>query len=324
MGINRKNITKISAQICKLLMEIVEQKNPNISHSVLFSEFGKDVAKFLIDQNYLTQGENLDTYWLGSEDKDVDVEWNEKLKSFVYLSLSGKFVAVEEDDLKTYDADFDKIVNFLAKEFDVLESSKTKQNQHLEELLFFVGNAQINKKKFAIFFARRLNNSTVFKKVEEFFVKESTSSLPKLILTSSNQFCPESLKTKAKIISIPKLIELANSKALFNMDYIANVIFGIGSDEAKPDVYCTEDASTLFVGDKSWSIKGDKQRQIIKLMCDHYLENPDKKIRWQELLDDADIETSSRFRDFFKYSSVAEVIINKDGFVWFNTDKKND
>jgi hypothetical protein len=57
MGFNGKNLTP---QICKLLMEIVEQKNPNISHSVLFSEFGKDVANFLIDQNYLTQGESLE------------------------------------------------------------------------------------------------------------------------------------------------------------------------------------------------------------------------------------------------------------------------
>lgn len=320
MGFNGKNLTP---QICKLLMEIVEQKNPNISHSVLFSEFGKDVAKFLIDQNYLTQGESLESYWLGSEDKDVYVEWNEKLKSFAYLSSAGKFVAIKEDDLKTYDANFEKIVSFLAKEFDVSESSKTKQNQHLEGLLFFVGEARVNKKKVAIFFARRLNDNEVLKKVEEFFIKP-TSSLTKLILTSSNHLSPESLKNKSKIISIPKLLGLANSKALFNMDYIANVIFGIGSDEAKPDVYCTEDASTLFVGDKSWSIKGDKQRQIIKLMCEHYLENPEKKIRWQKLLDDADIETSSRSKDFFKGSAVAEVINHKDSFVWFKTDEKND
>ena len=165
MGFNGKNLTP---QICKLLMEIVEQKNPNISHSVLFSEFGKDVAKFLIDQNYLTQGESLESYWLGSEDKDVYVEWNEKLKSFAYVSSSGKFVAVKEDDLKTYDANFEKIVSFLAKEFDVLESSKTKQNQHLEGLLFFVGEARISKKKVAVFFARRLNDNEVLKKVEEF------------------------------------------------------------------------------------------------------------------------------------------------------------
>ena len=320
MGFNGKNLTP---QICKLLMEIVEQKNPNISHSVLFSEFGKDVAKFLIDQNYLTQGESLESYWLGSEDKDVYVEWNEKLKSFAYASSSGKFVAVKEDDLKTYDANFEKIVSFLAKEFDVLESSKTKQNQHLEGLLFFVGEARISKKKVAVFFARRLNDNEVLKKVEEFFIKP-TSSLTKLILTSSNHLSPESLKNKSKIISIPKLLGLANSKALFNMDYIANVIFGIGSDEAKPDVYCTEDASTLFVGDKSWSIKGDKQRQIIKLMCENYLENPEKKIRWQKLLDDADIETSSRSKDFFKGSAVAEAINHKDSFVWFKTDEKND
>lgn len=320
MGFNGKNLTP---QICKLLMEIVEQKNPNISYSVLFSEFGKDVAKFLIDQNYLTQGESLESYWLSSEDKDVYVEWNEKLKSFAYVSSSGKFVAVKEDDLKTFDANFEKIVSFLAKEFDVLESSKTKQNQHLEGLLFFVGEAWINKKKVAIFFARRLNDNEVLKKVEEFFIKP-TSSLPKLILTSSNYLSPESLKNKSKIISIPKLLGLPNSKALLNMDYISNVIFGSCKDEAKPDVYCTQDASTLFIGDKSWSIKGDKQRQIIKLMCDHYLENPDKKIRWQELLDDADIETSSRFRDFFKYSAVAEAINHQSGFVWFNTGEKID
>ncbi|MBU6339294.1 MAG: hypothetical protein KGQ36_04890 [Rickettsiales bacterium] len=304
-------------------MEIVEQKNPNISHSVLFSEFGKDVAKFLIDQNYLTQGEALKSYWLGSEDKDVEVEWNDNLKSSAYLSSAGKFVAVKEDDLKTYDANFEKIVSFLAKEFDVLESSKTKQNEHLEGLLFFVGEARISKKKIAIFFARRLNDNEVLKKIEEFFIKP-TSSLPKLILTSSNHLSPESLKNKSKIISIPKLLGLANSKALFNMDYIANVIFGSFRDEAKPDVYCTEDASVLFVGDKSWSIKGDKQRQIIKLMCDHYLENPDKKIRWKELLDDADIETTSRFRDFFKGSAVAEAISHQNGFVWFNTGEEVD
>ena len=319
MGFNGKNLTP---QICKLLMDIVEQKNPNISHSVLFSEFGKDVAKFLIDQNYLTQGESLESYWLGSEDKDVYVEWNEKLKSFAYLSLAGKFVAIDDDELKTYDANFEKIVSFLAKEFDVSESSRTKQNQHLEGLLFFVGEARINKKKVAVFFARRLNDNEALKKVEEFFIKP-TSSLTKLVLTSSNHLSPESLKNKSKIISIPKLLGLSNSKALFNMDYVSNVIFGIGSDEAKPDVYCTEDASTLFVGDKSWGIKGDKQRQIIKLMCNHYLENPEKKIRWQKLLDDADIETSSRSKDFFKGSAVAEAINHKDGFVWFKTDEKN-
>lgn len=315
MGLNGKNLTDISPQICKLLMEIVEQKNPNISRSVLLSEFGAEVMNFLLKENYLVSGTNLDHYWLG--DEDVPVEWNEKLKSFAYLSGAGKYVAVKEDELKTYDVNFDKIINFLAKEFDVLESSKTKQNRHLEGFLFFVGDALINKKKFAIFFARRLNDSAIFKKIEEFFLKESTASLPKLILTSSNQFCPESLKTKAKIISIPKLLDLANSKDLFNMDYVANVLTGNSDSEPKPYVYCSEDGSNLCVGEINWSIKGDKQRQIIKIMCDFYLQNPEAKTRWNTILEEADIETSSRFRDLFKNSAVIEAVDYKDGFVWF-------
>ena len=320
MGIDGKNIKKISPQICKLLMEIVEQRNPNISNSVLISEFGEEIKNFLLKENYLTSGRSLEHYWLGDEDKDVFIEWDEKLKSFVYLSSSGKFVPIKDDELKTYDADIDKIVNFLSKEFDILESSKTKQNKHLEGFLYFVGNSQIQKKKVAIFFARRLNDHEIFKKIEEFFIKESPTNLPKLILTSSNQFCPESLKSKAKIISIPKLIGLANGKALFNLDYVANILFGSGSSEPKPHVYCSEDGSNLHIGKKSWPVNGDKQRQIIKIMCEFYLENPDNKIRWNTLLDEADIETSSRFRDLFKNSKVKEAIDFEDGSVWFKTE----
>lgn len=323
MGDIRKDLTKLSPRICNLLMEIVEQKNPNISHSVLTSEFGDEATKFLLKENYLTSGHNLESYWLSSEDKDVDVEWNEKLKSFAYLSSSGKYMPVKEDDLKTYDADFDQIINFLAKEFDVLESSKTTQNKHLEGILYFVGNAYVQKKKIAIFFARRLNDNSVLKKVEEFFLRGSTSSLSKLILTSSNSHCPESLKTKAKIISIPKLLELANSKALFNIDYIANVVFGGSENEPKPYVYCNEDGSSLYIGNKSWTVNGDKQRQIIKIMCDFYAENPGEKIRWNSVLDQADIETTSRFRDIFKKSAVEEAMDYQKGFVWFQADENS-
>lgn len=320
MGLNGASVKKISAQICKLLMEILEQKNSNISHSVLFSEFGNDAAKFLLKENYLTDGHSLQTHWLSDEDKDVDVEWNEKLKSFAYLSASGKFIKVKEEELKTYDVDIDKIVNFFAKEFDVLESSITKQNQHLEGLLYFVGNAHFQKKKTAIFFARRLNDNVVLKQIEEFFIKPPTA-LPKLIITSSNKLCPESLKTsKATVISISKLLGLSvSNKSLFNIDYIANVLFGGKSSEPKPHIHCSENGGVLFVGDKSWIVKGDKQRQIIKVMCNSYAENPAGKMRWNELLEKADIETDSRFRDFFKSSDVKEAFDHDRGFVWFKS-----
>ena len=318
---DQTNITKISSQICKLLMEIVEQDSPNISHPVLISEFGNEAAKFLLKENYLSPGRNLETYWLSAEDKDVEVEWNAKLKSFVYLSPVGKFVKVKEDDLKTYDVDLGKIVSFLSKELVVLESSIVKQNQYLEGLLYFVGSGYFQKKKVAIFFARRLNDNSTLKKIEEFFIKESPTNLPKLILASSNNSCPELLKfSKAKIIPITKLLGLAtDNKSLFNVDYVANILFGGKGDDLRPYVYCSENGGILFVGDKSWPVKGDKQRQIIKVICDSWQKNPDSKMRWRELLDQADIETESRFRDFFKNSKVKEVFDYDDGFVWFKS-----
>jgi len=319
MGIGRTSIEDISAQTCKLLMEIVEQRNPNISHSVLFSEFD-DTANFLLKENYLINGRNLETYWLATEDKDVEVMWNEKMQSFTYLSRTGKFIPVKNKELETYDIDIAKIIDWFAKEFDVFQSSRNKQSEYLNGFLYFVGDAQIQKKKIAIFFARRINDSTIFNQIEEFFIKESPTSLPKLILTSSNHLCPESLKTKAKIISVSKLLNRTNNKVIFNMDYMANVLFSNSGNEAKPYAHCTEDGGVLFVGDKSWNIKGQSQRQVIQVMCDLYEKNPDSKMRWNNILSLANLDdSSSRYRDLFKNSAAKESIANANGFVWFKT-----
>jgi hypothetical protein len=75
----------------------------------------------------------------------------------------------------------------------------------------------------------------------------------------------------------------------------------------------------LFIGEKSWSVGGSKKRQIIKLMCDHYAENPQEQLKWEELLIEADIDesTTSRFRDMFKDSKLKDLIAHQDGYVWF-------
>lgn len=322
MGLDGKNIvtTKISAQICNLLMGIVEQHYANIAHPVLISELGDEGAKFLIKENFLTKGFDLDHYWDGDDDKIV--EWYDHLNSFAYLSLSG-LVKVKAEDLKTYDANLGRFVDFFATELDVLPSSRIKASECIEGFLYFVGNAQIGKKKLAVFFARRLCDPNLFKKIDEFLIKQSPTNLPKLILTSSYNFYPESLRTGAKIISIPKLLGMANGKALFNIDYIFNILFSNAGDEFKPYVHCIQDGSVLFIGDKSWNVKGDKHRQIIKIMCEHYAENPDQKVRWNTLLDESDMETTSRFQDLFKGSPVKEAFAYGKGFVWFKIDEEN-
>ena len=310
-------VTNISVQICKLLMGIIEQYEANIANRVLLSELGDEGAKFLLKENFLTKGRDLKHYWNGDDDKNV--EWYDHLNSFAYLSLSG-LVEVSKDDLKTYDVNFSKIVEFLADEFDVSRSSRTKNNEHIESLLYFVGDARLsNKKMISVYFARRLSDPEVFKKVDEFFLKQSTTKLKKLILTSSPNIYPEITKTGASIVSISKLLEMANSKKLFNLDYIANVVFNKNNEDPKPYIHCTEDGSLLFIGEESWNVGGSKKRQIIKLMCDHYAADSKKKLKWDELLIEADIDesTTSRFRDMFKDSKIKELIANKDGYVWF-------
>ncbi len=320
MGLDGKNIEKVKAvsfTVCKLLMALTDQDDSNISHRVLLSDLGNGDAEFLLKEKFLVKGRNLSHYWDGDDDKVVD--WYEHLDSFAYLSTDG-LIELNEDNLKTYDVNFSRIVEFLANEFDVTASSRVKNNEHIENLLYFVGDARLNNKKMiSVYFARRLSDPEIFKKIDEFFLKASTSRLKKLILTSSPNIYPESTKTGANIISIPKLLEMANSKKIFNLDYIANVVFNKNNENPKPYIHCNEDGSTLFIGEESFHVGGSKKRQIIKLMCDHYAADSRKKLKWDELLIEADIDesTTSRFRDMFKDSKIKELIAKKDGYVWF-------
>jgi hypothetical protein len=321
MGLGTKNVTKVSAEICKLLIGIVEQNYTNISNSILISELDDQGIKFLLEENFLTKGRDLEHYLDGDGNKYV--QWYEHLNSFAYLSLSG-LIKVTDDDLKTHDANISKIVNFFADEFEVTRNSRTKNNEHIEGFLYFIGDARLNNQKMvSIYFARRLSDPEIFRKVDGFFLGRSTTRLKKLILTSSYNIYPETTKTGAKIISVSKLLQLANrNNILFNLDYITNIIFGRGSEsDLKPYAHSTEDGSMLFIGARSWKIRGGKQRQIIKIMCDNYASDPGEKLKWDLLLIEADIDedTPSRFRDLFKDSKVKEAIIYDDGFVWFKT-----
>lgn len=310
---------KINSQIFKLLIATAEQAEPNIAYSVLKSGLGKEITNSLIQDDFLTKGRDLESYYLPSQDKDVYVDWDEEMESFVYLSDLGKFLPVPEDELKTFDINFSKLTDFIADQFDVSKSSRKNPNNYLDDLLFFLGEENIQKKKYAIFFARRLNNQIDFKKIDEFFLRRSATTFPKLILTSSNEHCASKLTQKSKIISIPKLLTFSKDK-FFNMEYISNVLIRGADDEYKPYIRCTEDAGTLFVGDNIYEIGGDKQRQIIKIMCDSYIDEPQAKVRWRYILDEANMEEDSKFRDIFKKSKVAEALDAKDGFVWFKTE----
>ena len=75
-------------------------------------------------------------------------------------------------------------IDSLVIDIDVTASSRVKNNEHVEKLLYFVGNAHLNNKKMiSVYFARRLSDPEIFKKIDEFFLKSSTTRLKKLILT---------------------------------------------------------------------------------------------------------------------------------------------
>jgi len=313
---------KINSQIFKLLIDIAEQADPNITYSHLKSNLGKEIADNLIQNNFFIKGRDLETYYLANQDKEAYVEWSDDLNSFVYLSDFGKFLPVAEEELRTYDINFTKLTDFIANQFDVSQSSRKNANNYLDDLLFFIGEENIEKKKYAIFFARRLNNKIHFKKIDEFFLKESPTKFPKLILTSSNEYCPSKLSDGGKIISIPKLLTFSKDR-LFNMDYISNILNKGADDEYKPYIHCSEGGAVLFIGDKSYDVGGVSQRLAIEIMCRHYLKNGNEKIRWRTVMDEIDSNSDSRARDLFRKSKISDLILSKGGFIWFKTEKNS-
>lgn len=313
---------KIDSQIFKLLIDIVEQADPNITYSHLKSNLSKEIADNLIKNDFLKKGRDLETYYLPSQDKEAYIEWSDDENSFVYLSDYGKFLPIPEGELKTFDINFAKLTDFIADQFDVSQSSRKNANNYLDDLLFFIGEENISKKKTTIFFARRLNHQSIFQKIDEFFLKESPTTFPKLILTSSNEYCPTKLSDGGKIISIPKLLTFSKD-TLFNMDYISNVLGKGADDEYKPYIHCLEGGAVLFIGDKSYDVGGVSQRLAIEIMCRHYLKNGNEKIRWRTVMDEINPDSDSRARDLFRKSQISDLILSKNGFVWFKTEENS-
>jgi hypothetical protein len=313
---------KLDSQTFKLLIDIVEQADPNITYSHLKSNLGKETANNLIQNNYFNKGRDLETYYLPGQDREVYVEWNNDENSYFYLSDFGKLLPVEEEEVKTYDINFTKLTEFIANQFDISKNSRKDSNSYLNDLLFFVGDTNINKKKHAIFFARRLTNQMIFRDVDQLFLDESPTKFPKLILTSSNEYCPTKLSDDGKIISIPKLLTFSKDK-LFNMDYISNVLGKGAGDEYKPYIHCSEGGAVLFIGDESYDVGGVSQRQAIEIMCRHYLKNGNEKIRWRTVMDEINPDSDSRARDLFRKSQISDLIQSKNGFVWFKTEENS-
>jgi hypothetical protein len=94
---------KLDSQTFKLLIDIVEQADPNITYSHLKSNLGIEISNNLIQNNYFNKGRDLETYYLPGQDREAYVEWSDDHNSFVYLSDFGKFLPVDEEELKTYD-----------------------------------------------------------------------------------------------------------------------------------------------------------------------------------------------------------------------------
>ena len=295
-------------------MNMLENMEPNVTHRQLFSTFSYAADDFT-KAGFLEKGHDLEMYCPDGYTEYVNIFWSDKLNSFAYLGDNHRFIAIDPKHLKTYNLNINAVIDFLRTELDILPS--TKSTSHLQGFLHYLGNTFIEKRKIAIFFARRVSDQAMLNQIEDFFT-QSPTNLPKLILTSSRPPTPRSLITKVKIISIHDLLEHSSSQKLFNMTYIANILFRSSNQEYKPYIHCTEDGGTLTVGNEQFKIKGDKQRQIIKIMCNSYQFDPDKPIRWNSLLDEADMNTNSRVRDFFKDSPILKKVINYgDGFIWF-------
>jgi hypothetical protein len=107
------------------------------------------------------------------------------------------------------------------------------------------------------------------------------------------------------------------------MDYISNVLGKGADDEYKPYIHCLEGGAVLFIGDKSYDVGGVSQRLAIEIMCRHYLKNGNEKIRWRTVMDEINPDSDSRARDLFRKSQISDLILSKNGFVWFKTEENS-
>jgi hypothetical protein len=310
---DRANPLRISRRDGTLLLRLLEQPQPVITHKLLTEITNGD----LISGGALKSDGLLRSVMIMDNDgpRAVDLEWLPDQQTYGYFSPDG-YILADPKDLQSYKLDVAWWLKWLASELALVDAGVPSELVTGEA--WDLGNRWVSRQsKVPILFARRLKHQSVAKKLIE-AVGDRAGRPGGLILTSSKQ-SPELAEWPHRFRVRPLADLLSQDPKWFRLD--RDIIDGMFSPlsvaRSAERVSLSADFRTLVIDGQMWTFRGEIQKTIIHLLVEAFRKGD--RLRTSEVLRKAGSQApdlAKAFKNNPSWPQLSQYIKSEHGFCW--------
>jgi hypothetical protein len=307
------NPLRISRRDGTLLLRLLEQQQPVITHDLLMGLAGGD----LISSGALKSDGFLRSVITMEDDgpRAVDLEWLPDLKAYGYFSLDG-YILPDPKDLHSYTLDLGWWLKWLASELALVDAGVPFELVKGEA--WDLGNCWVTRQsKVPILFARRLKHQSIAKKLMEALTNRAGRS-GGLILTSSRH-SPELAEWPHRFRVTPLVDLLSHDPKWFRLDreVIDGMFSPLSAARSTERVSLSADLRTLQINGQMWTFRGEIQKNIIHRLVEAFGKR--ERLRTSDVLRKAGSQTpdlAKAFKNNPSWPQLSRYIKSQHGFCW--------
>ncbi|EAQ34129.1 hypothetical protein NB311A_09401 [Nitrobacter sp. Nb-311A] len=307
------NPLRISRRDGTLLLRLLEQQQPVITHDLLMGLAGGD----LISGGAL-KAESVSTSVMVMDDdgpRAVDLEWISDHRAYGYFSPDG-YILPDPKDLQSYKLDVAWWLKWLASELALVDTGMPYELVKGEA--WDLGNFWVTRQsKVPILFARRLKHQSIAKKLMEALTNRAGRS-GGLILTSSKR-SPELAEWphRFRVMSLADLLSHDPKWFRLDRDIIDGMFSPMSGGRSAERVSLSSDFRTLVIDGQMWIFRGEIQKNIIHLLVEAFRKG--ERLRTSDVLRKAGSQSpdfAKAFKNNPSWPRLNRYIKTDHGFCW--------
>lgn len=283
---------KLSREDFDALLRLSETATAITGMTELLRMFPSNCKKILASGAFSEEQHALTVVPLGS-DQEKDVEWNDDVGGYAYFSLRG-WVKIDANLLRRYKLNAQWVVDQILQAL----SWPQKAEPLLDGMLWNCGQSYIGKKRVSLFVGRRVAHPEVFSDIQKKLTPRCKSGA-NVLLTTSQHIEPHMSIPGATIVPLFDVFNRQRKNFALDADLISSILFDQRPGESNKAVLCKANGGKLIINGRSFEFRGDKQRQVVRYLCNKY-DVDELPVRIQEMFSDLEFSDNTRMQDLFK------------------------
>lgn len=230
-------------------------------------------------------------------DSPVSLTWLPEQGGHGYFSEASEWVQVPNEDLACFSVDVTAFTGLLTRRLDL---PSTPPVVLLPDYLSELGSAHLGKrpKRTPILFGRRLNDPLIWRGIEV-ALRNRPSIQRRILLTSTGSNLLPEAPSRCAVISIADLMQ-SGSRLEIDPDVLSLRLDRVPIRDPEQPIEIIADGKEVRFFDKTFHFpKGLRQRDIIRVLHQHYLEG-ELWVSSARIIDELELAPNTRIRDIFK------------------------